>query len=457
MKKSVMLSVFAMLFAIAYGCDKNSTEPTPPEVKATSLTLSPTELTLIVGESQRLEATVTPKGVDYTIVYSSDNPEVAIVDDRGIVTAVAEGDATISANVDELTATAKVIVKPEPRQQSQQMPILKFDAEKDPSTGAITDPKILEYEANLGRNVQDIEYQSGTTFPGFVNTDLSVIPAVIYGIEIESTADVILCYSKETIEDPVQTQAMLRELGFETFEKVTVRVGDDGEKVPGFRSRHSTNKELSLIMRQDHSHKEDFGTNILIEIALHTFIPTAHDIIVTAKDFPSVEALISEDFEQIRSFEEDLGLRALDEKEAGDDMTQNPRFVTKSDAMGRSNLNFAIYVNFSFLSDIEFLNTEACCVKGYEDLFSEEFKAYLAENGFDKDYGIVNESVVVYNDRGDLCQAFINLMFNTCYIQICPVEYTSALVSFSKMPTQRSVQMGNISAEYLAIPYMSLL
>ena len=82
---------------------------------ATGITLNKSELTLTAGESASLTATVTPEGSTDTVVWSSDKPAVATVDPAtGKVTAVAPGEATITATAGTKTATCTVKVQAAP-------------------------------------------------------------------------------------------------------------------------------------------------------------------------------------------------------------------------------------------------------------------------------------------------------------------------------------------------------
>ena len=66
--------------------------------KVTGVTLSETTLTLDVGESDTLTATITPSNAtDQNVTWSSDNESVATVDQNGRVTAVGTGSTTITA------------------------------------------------------------------------------------------------------------------------------------------------------------------------------------------------------------------------------------------------------------------------------------------------------------------------------------------------------------------------
>ena len=73
--------------------------PTPtPEPVVNSITLSREDFTLSqVGEQYTITATISPAGTKATIVWISENPDVATVDENGTVTAVNKGTTTVSA------------------------------------------------------------------------------------------------------------------------------------------------------------------------------------------------------------------------------------------------------------------------------------------------------------------------------------------------------------------------
>ena len=82
-------------------------------IPVTDVTLDNTKLVLTVGSEGQLTATVAPEdATDKTVTWSSDKTSVATVDATGNVTAVAEGEATITVTTTDggKTATCKVIV-----------------------------------------------------------------------------------------------------------------------------------------------------------------------------------------------------------------------------------------------------------------------------------------------------------------------------------------------------------
>ena len=76
-------------------------------VPVTAVKLSASSLALTEGDVARLTATVEPAdATDKTVVWSSDNPAVASVDQTGFVTALAAGTAKITATTKSLFSYA---------------------------------------------------------------------------------------------------------------------------------------------------------------------------------------------------------------------------------------------------------------------------------------------------------------------------------------------------------------
>ena len=80
-------------------------------VPVVTVSLSSTSLKLYDGDTYQLTATVKPKdATDNTVVWSSDMPSVATVDQTGLVTGISAGTATISASAGGKVATCTVTV-----------------------------------------------------------------------------------------------------------------------------------------------------------------------------------------------------------------------------------------------------------------------------------------------------------------------------------------------------------
>lgn len=110
------LFVSAVLMLVS--CEKDSSSSTSggssgsetSTVEVTSVTLSKTSLSLAVGGSETLTATVLPSNAtDASVTWTTSSASVATVSD-GLVTAVAAGSATITATAGSKSATCTVTV-----------------------------------------------------------------------------------------------------------------------------------------------------------------------------------------------------------------------------------------------------------------------------------------------------------------------------------------------------------
>lgn len=84
-------------------------------IAVTGVTLNKTETKIFVADSEQLTATVLPANANQTVTWSSSDPEVATVDNTGLVTATGRGTATITATTTDgtnLSATCRVEVLP---------------------------------------------------------------------------------------------------------------------------------------------------------------------------------------------------------------------------------------------------------------------------------------------------------------------------------------------------------
>ena len=92
----------------------------PAVVPVTSVTLSSTELTLAVGETATLTATVGPEdATDKTVTWSVNGEAVTV--DNGTVTAVKAGEATITATCGGKSASCKVKVEAAPTETEMEI------------------------------------------------------------------------------------------------------------------------------------------------------------------------------------------------------------------------------------------------------------------------------------------------------------------------------------------------
>ena len=108
-------------------------EPEEPQViPVEGIALNMQEVTLKIGESTTLEATITPDdATNKKVIWSSENSDIASVDEDGQVTAQGEGETTITVTTEdgEKTATCSVTVieeqdpDPEPDPEPEEVPV----------------------------------------------------------------------------------------------------------------------------------------------------------------------------------------------------------------------------------------------------------------------------------------------------------------------------------------------
>ena len=108
---SVFLALLAVFTLLPTGCETPDSpqEPSGP-VAVESVTVSPQNLELKVGETATLTARILPSNAQGTLSWTSSNTAVASVA-NGTVTAVAAGSATITASAGGKSASCQVTVK----------------------------------------------------------------------------------------------------------------------------------------------------------------------------------------------------------------------------------------------------------------------------------------------------------------------------------------------------------
>lgn len=86
--------------------------PNPTVIEVTGITISPNSLHMVPGSSEQLSATVTPSNAtNKTVTWTSSNKSIATVSASGLVKAIKDGSATITAKAGEKTATCTVTVE----------------------------------------------------------------------------------------------------------------------------------------------------------------------------------------------------------------------------------------------------------------------------------------------------------------------------------------------------------
>ena len=106
MKSMKFLSALSVAVLGAVACTKTQA----PELEG--VTVEPSQITVVKGETAELSFAVTPKDASWEGVYwQSSDETVATVDQDGVVTAVATGTAEISVHVDSFNDVCTVTVK----------------------------------------------------------------------------------------------------------------------------------------------------------------------------------------------------------------------------------------------------------------------------------------------------------------------------------------------------------
>ncbi|MBR4749264.1 MAG: Ig-like domain-containing protein [Abditibacteriota bacterium] len=108
-----VITAYAADNGVSAACTVNVKNP-PEPVKVTGVKLGPSNLTIKVGQTAALTATVLPKNAtDKKVVWTSANTKIATVDEKGKVTGVKAGTTFIKVKTDDgsKTATARVIVR----------------------------------------------------------------------------------------------------------------------------------------------------------------------------------------------------------------------------------------------------------------------------------------------------------------------------------------------------------
>ncbi|MDE7292206.1 MAG: leucine-rich repeat protein, partial [Treponemataceae bacterium] len=112
-EKLAMIVAVCLAVLCVLGCSNEADEPEiPAPIAVQSVTLYTSTITLEPNKSYILGASVTPYNADdKTVKWWSSDETVATVDDDGMVTAVKEGTATITAKAGDRSATCMVTVK----------------------------------------------------------------------------------------------------------------------------------------------------------------------------------------------------------------------------------------------------------------------------------------------------------------------------------------------------------
>ena len=420
-----------LLMVVGLGsCKKDKNEPT---AEPTKITLDASTLTLQVGESKQLKATVLPKDQKFTVDYKSDKPEVATVNANGLVTAVAEGTAKVTATVGKLSAECIVTVTKKggtggSTTQGNELPLLKFEIESD------EDADVLAHENKIGRVAEEkVMIGEQGPFPGFANKDLT-IPAVVYGLGFNNGALVIAAVAKEPMENCPKTTAMLAEYGFTNLEDGTM---DDG--TPYKAAIKDDNKNI-FVRLTDLPRKDGYGATMqimFVKLPEKKDIEIAHPVIPDVKDFPDYKTFMAGDVAKMKEFETKLGFREFYAKESNE-AQKNLMFITTETAMAQSNFGLVFYVSTP-TSGEPFINSIVNFIRNANDFDDPKLKEWFTANGYGNQFTANSQNGFAYGLDATgkiIAQVFITKKGDAAMLQI-----------FEDTETQSAAQMRRLANE----------
>lgn len=106
-----IMALFVMIFT---GCSSSGDTGSDPTVVATGISVEPKTVTLKIGETKDITASLVPAGASGTVTWTSSNQSVATVAKKngyvGTITAVATGTCDINASIGTYTAKVSVTV-----------------------------------------------------------------------------------------------------------------------------------------------------------------------------------------------------------------------------------------------------------------------------------------------------------------------------------------------------------
>ena len=145
---------------------------TVKEIPLNSITINMPDFDLGIGETQQLGIFIEPEDTtdDLNIEWSSSDPEIVKVDENGLVTAVSEGTATITAKIGDKEASVKVTAKV--------IPITSISLEGTDTKVLVGSPvnvKITVLPTNATYDIKDLKVISSNSDVITVNEDGTVI------------------------------------------------------------------------------------------------------------------------------------------------------------------------------------------------------------------------------------------------------------------------------------------
>ena len=144
----IAISMFGDVLFPNWAATEEKTEPSDSVQQDFEIQISPESVVLeYVGQELRLQVTCIPEDTLETVRYRTDAPEVVTVDKTGKITAVAEGEATITVTCG--TAKAECIVICTFPEETVVLPVTEFKLSKSDVTLAAKDESAKLYDGEI--------------------------------------------------------------------------------------------------------------------------------------------------------------------------------------------------------------------------------------------------------------------------------------------------------------------
>lgn len=357
------------IITVNVGNKKATCNITVSDKTITEVKVEPTSVTLKAKQTQKLKVTWTPAELPATPAFSSNKEAVATVNNEGVITAVAEGNAVITVTIGQLTATCDVKVEPGSAPVGvSQLPLMKFKGPKD--------KEIAAYEAKVGRELKDnvlVAPKQGFKTQAYVG-NLDLIPVVSYGLTMGDNL-AIVALGTESLEDCAATLEMLQKNGFENAQVMDIK----GQQVI---AGTSVDEKITVIASDEPvtGVNGQPDTQLFIRFLTENVPTAAHATIPDVKDFPDVADFFGGaiNADKIKAYEQKLGFREFD---ASQSKNNNFAFNTKEDRIDASNIFWTYYLGTPDNPPV-FINSQVCSAASAADLAKPEVAAWLKANGF---------------------------------------------------------------------------
>lgn len=192
-----------------------SQEPVSTVIPVTGVSISPSTLSLVAGNSSTLTANVTPSNAtDKSVTWSSSNTSVASVNEYGVVSAVGAGSVTITATSNyDSTKTGSCTLTVAAATLTVSPTTMSFTSRQ----GTSANGKDLTITANGGWNMSlsgsGFTTNQGTSYSGSGNAVISVYPTTLNNSSSSRSATITV-----TAYGPISRTVSVTQSGVETLD-----------------------------------------------------------------------------------------------------------------------------------------------------------------------------------------------------------------------------------------------